>query len=345
MIASLVDHSPDPVVILRDGIIIFHNQYAAELFGFSQKDAMVGCNLFMALAPASLRSFSQMIMNQKQGIINDFEEFFFYRQNDGCFEAEAKAIPILFQKEKAVYLLLRDTNTRKKTEEFLLHTEKLMAAGQMAAGIAHEIRNPLTAIKGFLQLSEGHQDSQPYFEIIHAEIDRIELILSELLTLAKPKDMKFKVINSVQELLQDVTTLLDTQAILNSVEIVTNFKSCTPSINCDENQLKQVFINFLKNSIEAMPDGGKITITLDVIQDAIQISFHDNGPGIPKNLLNRVEEPFFTTKEKGTGLGLMISKQIIENHNGSFSLSSSTKGTLIIVTLPITYPSSDAVNI
>ncbi|WP_080848728.1 ATP-binding protein [Cytobacillus gottheilii] len=346
IITSLVDHSPDPVILLRDGVILYHNQQAAQLFGIPEKNSLVANNIFMSVAPGSLSSFQQMLMNLKQDSILDFQEFMFYRHEGICFEAEVKGIPVIFQSEKAVYLLIRDTKERKKTEEFLLHSEKLMAAGQLAAGIAHEIRNPLTAIKGFLQLTEDqHEDTKPYFEIIHAEIDRIELILSELLTLAKPKDMEFKVINNVQDLLHDVTTLIETQAILNNIEIVTNIKLCTPSIQCDENQLKQVFINFLKNSIEAMPDGGQITIDLDVLHDSVQISFRDNGPGIPEHLLNRVEEPFFTTKEKGTGLGLMISKQIIENHNGRFHLFSNAQGTSIIVNLPFTYPSSEAVNI
>ncbi|WP_161598917.1 ATP-binding protein [Bacillus mesophilum] len=346
MIKSLVDHSPDPVMLLRDGMIIYNNQHAADLFGVLHKNALEASNIFMSVSTSSLLPFQQLLLNQKQASTIHFEEFIFYRHGGDCFEAEVKAIPVVFHEEKAVYLLIRDTKERKKTEELLLQTEKLMAAGQLAAGIAHEIRNPLTAIKGFLQLTEDHHnDTKPYFEIIHAEIDRIELILSELLTLAKPKEMKFKVMNKVKELLEDVTTLIETQAILNNVEIVTNMSSCTPSIQCDENQLKQVFINLLKNSIEAMPDGGKIIIDFDVIQDSIQIAFRDDGPGIPDHLLNRVQEPFFTTKEKGTGLGLMISKQIIENHSGRFHLSSDAKGTSIIVTLPITYPGSEAVNI
>ncbi|RBP85894.1 histidine kinase/DNA gyrase B/HSP90-like ATPase, partial [Cytobacillus firmus] len=128
----------------------------------------------------------------------------------------------------------------------------------------------------------------------------------------------------------------DTQALMNNIEIITLYETNIFSIFCDENQLKQVFINFLKNSIEAMPKGGKISVELQSLGfDKLKLLFIDEGRGIPDHILNRIYEPFFTTKETGTGLGLMISKQIIENHNGTLHIRSDKKGTIVEVILPI----------
>lgn len=250
-----------------------------------------------------------------------------------------------------VYAVLKDITLfkRKKLEvedvekfqEILLNAEKLNIAGQLAAGIAHEVRNPLTAIKGFLQLMEAGVDKKSYYRIIQSEMDRIELILSELLVLAKPQDIKFENEN-MKWLIDDVKTLIDTQAIMNNVLIEVMDECGDLEIRCDKNQIKQVFINFLKNAIEAMPDGGTITIEIKKLStNKVKIFFKDTGTGIPHEILKRIGEPFFTTKENGTGLGIMISKQIIENHHGSVHFWSDEKGTIIEVILPIQIENND----
>ncbi|MEK5522168.1 ATP-binding protein [Heyndrickxia sp. FSL W8-0423] len=166
-------------------------------------------------------------------------------------------------------------------------------------------------------------------------MDRIELILSELLILAKPQDLKFEREN-LSSLIEEVKTLIDTQAIMNNVQIYILNEYQDLVVKCDRNQLKQVFINFLKNAIEAMPEGGIVTIEIKKLgTNKLKIFFKDTGIGIPQSILKRIGEPFFTTKENGTGLGIMISKQIIENHNGTVHFWSDKKGTMIEVILPI----------
>ncbi|MGG3560435.1 PAS domain S-box protein [Neobacillus rhizosphaerae] len=231
--------------------------------------------------------------------------------------------------------VIRDITEQINTKELLLNSEKLSVAGQLAAGIAHEVRNPLTAIKGFLQLMENQLDNKTYFTIIQSEIDRIELILSELLVLAKPQDLKFEVENIIT-LMENVKTLINTQAIMNGVQIKTIYDSDRFTIRCDRNQLKQVFINILKNSIDAMPKGGVITVGMKQHGEGkVKIIFKDTGCGMPHHILKRIGEPFFTTKESGTGLGIMISKQIVENHRGSVHFWSDKKGTMVELILPV----------
>ncbi|UNK17842.1 ATP-binding protein [Paenibacillus sp. N3/727] len=228
-------------------------------------------------------------------------------------------------------------------EEVMIQSDKLSMAGQLAAGIAHEIRNPMTSIKGFVQLMRsGSGSKEEYFDIISSEIERIELILGELLLLAKPQGIKYGQ-KDIRLLLEQVITLLNTQAILNNVEIITRFGTEAAYVKCDENQMKQVFINFIKNAVESMPGGGKLTIHIECDSvDQLVIFFVDEGCGIPESILSRLGEPFYTTKEKGTGLGFMISKKMIEDHCGQVVVfSKPNEGTTIKVTLPLAHTAND----
>ncbi|MGG7620877.1 ATP-binding protein [Bacillus coreaensis] len=211
-------------------------------------------------------------------------------------------------------------------------SEKRATAGHLAAGIAHEIRNPITAIKGFLQLlKDEHEGNEIYYGVINSEIERIELILRELMVLAKPNKQKYEKVN-IQLLLDQVLTLMEPQALLNNIQLQRNFYFDHACLLGDNNQLKQVFINFIKNSIEAMQDGGTITIEGRILTDmSIEVSIVDEGCGMPKEVLDRVGELFFTTKENGTGLGMLVSQQIIKEHKGSIRIKSDSKGTCIKV--------------
>ena len=160
--------------------------------------------------------------------------------------------------------------------------------------------------------------------------------MGEFLVLAKPTAVVFKE-KEIKNLLKDVVTLINTQAIMNNIQIFVEFESDIPMIVCEENQLKQVFINILKNSIEAMPTGGTIDVKVKVKEkDKVSICFIDQGSGIPEDRIPTLGEPFYTTKEKGTGLGLMTSYKIIESHDGELRISSKiNEGTMVEVILPM----------
>ncbi|MWV47615.1 PAS domain S-box protein [Paenibacillus sp. HJL G12] len=230
----------------------------------------------------------------------------------------------------------RDMTERNKMDELIRRSEKLTTVGQLAAGVAHEIRNPLTTLRGFLQLQrENNRLSPLHNEIMLSELDRINLIVSEFLILAKPQAVQFQV-KSIRNILQDVVSLLDSQAHLFGIEFRFEFGQEKFEVHCEENQLKQVFINIIKNAIEAMEAGGVITLHLfRPSQDRIGISITDQGLGIPGDMLSKLGEPFFTSKENGTGLGLMISQRIIEGHKGTMEISSKLgEGTRVVIILP-----------
>ncbi|MBT2656859.1 PAS domain S-box protein [Bacillus sp. ISL-18] len=333
---DLVEYSPDAVIIAKDAEILFINETGAKLFGASDKKDILNRTMADLIHPDYHEIAKERQQIETSGNVTDFIEYKLLRLDGSPFVAEVKGIPTIYQNNRARHIIIRDITERKRTHELLLNSEKLNVAGQLAAGIAHEVRNPLTAIKGFLQLMESEEErNRPYFEIIESEMDRIELILSELLVMAKPHELKFEAVDLIT-LLENVKTLIDTQAIISGVQIETHYNYHNFTINCDRNQLKQVFINILKNAIEAMPEGGLITIEVKQYGlNMVKVFFQDTGKGMSQEILKRVGEPFFTTKEDGTGLGVMISKQIIENHGGTINIWSDEQGTLIEVILPI----------
>ncbi|PFO08659.1 PAS domain-containing sensor histidine kinase [Bacillus sp. AFS076308] len=266
-------------------------------------------------------------------------------------DVNVTSIPIFFEQDYlGAYLVIKDitsikqkrlTMEREKEYHTLINnlsrlSEKQATAGQLAAGIAHEIRNPITAIKGFLQLLMGENaGNRIYFEIINSEIDRIEEILKELMVLAKPTKQKYERVN-LQSLLEQVITLMASQALLNNIQIDTQLDFTYTWITGDKNQLKQVFINFIKNAIEAMPEGGMVQINgSPLVGGQVRISITDQGCGIPEDILNQIGQPFFTTKENGTGLGLLVSRQIIKEHKGDLYIESSRNGTTLHVEFPL----------
>src|SRR5699024_8701221 len=220
----------------------------------------------------------------------------------------------------AVYLFLVDNMTDKKeAEEILIRSEKMSVAGQLASGVVHEIRNPLTSLKGFIDLLRAGIDrKEEYFKIMVDEIEKIEKISTELLYVSKPltHDHSYQ---WLRPLISDVITLLNTQAVKKDIKIEL-FCADNIIIYADQSQMKQVFINLIKNSIEAMEKPGKITIMVKKLDDFCLIAITDEGPRIPKERIHKVKEPSFTTKKEGTGLGLMITHRIIDNHNGLLNI-------------------------
>lgn len=240
----------------------------------------------------------------------------------------------------------RDMTERNRMEELLRRSEKLTTVGQLAAGVAHEIRNPLTTLRGFLQLQQEKKLLVPlHIDLMLSELERINLIVSEFLILAKPQAVHFQQ-KDIRLILNDVISLLDSQAHLCGIEFACKFSTEAITVHCEENQLKQVFINLVKNAIEAMPQGGLITLELSYVQYSVIIVISDEGEGIPEEMLPKLGEPFFTNKETGTGLGLMISQRIIEAHRGSLEIQSKVgSGTVVTIKLPsdAEYPPTDSI--
>jgi PAS domain S-box-containing protein len=245
---------------------------------------------------------------------------------------------------EGLVIIGRDITSLRQAEERLSRTEKLSVVGELSASVAHEIRNPLTSLKGFVQLLQMEDDKhQDYYQIMLDELNRINHIVGELLLLAKPQHLKYTQM-AIQKVLNDVISLLAVEATLYNVQIEVDFPKEDIIIECEPNQLKQLFINVIKNSIEASQNDSTISISLVRIeQDKISITVKDNGCGISKELLEKIGEPFYSSKEKGTGLGLTVSFKIVQSHNGTINFDSEIgTGTLVNITLPMLQNSSPA---
>ncbi|WP_226646973.1 ATP-binding protein [Mesobacillus subterraneus] len=232
-----------------------------------------------------------------------------------------------------------DITKEKIREKQAQQMEKLSVVGELAAGIAHEIRNPLTSMKGFAKIvkeSVSDQKLIPYLDIMMDEMERINQIVNEFMFIAKPKEnVRFQNTN-VNKLLRDCIQFMGPQANLKSINIELEAK-VQINLNCDGNQIKQVLINLLQNAIEATENNGHfIGVSLEEASaDAVMITVSDKGCGIPESRFNRLFEPFYSTKEKGTGLGLLTCKRIIDLHQGSIDIESEPgAGTTIRIVLP-----------
>jgi two-component system, sporulation sensor kinase E len=334
---SLFEYSPDIVSMLDlNGTITNLNPQFEKVTGFSRED-YIGKNL-ADLIPDSQR---QIVLDKVSSVVENhcpqMFEFEMKHKNGKPLIFQSTSLPIIVNDKIAgIICNSRDVTELRETEERLRRTDKLSVVGELSASVAHEIRNPLTSLKGLVQLLQMEDEKhQLYYQIMIDELNRINHIVSELLLLAKPQQIKYTKAD-MQIILHDVISLLKTEASLHNIQIEFQVQSHPLMIECEPNQLKQLFINILKNAIEASSAGDVVNITLQSADNNVTVVVKDQGVGISKELLERIGEPFYSSKEKGTGLGMTVSFKIVQSHNGTIKFKSEPDvGTEVIVQLPI----------
>jgi PAS domain S-box-containing protein len=335
---SFVNHTSDAIHVTDlEGNVTQLNLAYERIFGWAPEE-LLGKKL-SNIPPECLSEYEDLIARiLRNEPVADYETIRYTK--DGRIIDVSITISTIWDENVqivAIASITRNITARKEAEDVLRRSEKLSVIGQLAAGVAHEIRNPLTTIKGFVQLQKSKiviKESQ--LDLILSELDRINFIVSEFLVLAKPQAVQYQQAD-IRDILLHVGKLLESQASLDNVEIDMHLDSAQdPNIRCDLNQLKQVFINVMKNAMEAMPGGGKIKIELDSSSPSfVLIHIIDEGCGLSEEELSQVGEPFYTNKENGTGLGLMVTRRIINNHKGTLSIQSKLgEGTCITIRLP-----------
>ncbi len=215
------------------------------------------------------------------------------------------------------------TDRQRRANEVLRRTEKLKTLGEMAAGMAHEVRNPLAAIRSSAQLLEGKVTGREagLVDIIISEVDRLNQVVIQFLQYARPAPVKRSPCR-LSEVLDGCVALLAPVAAERSVALEKLYPADDPEVFADPNQLRQVFINLILNAIDAVPEGGRVEIDVRTAGSSVSGLVRDNGPGIPAERLQKAFEPFFTTKEGGTGLGLAVAQRIVSEHGGTLTLES-----------------------
>jgi signal transduction histidine kinase/iron only hydrogenase large subunit-like protein len=260
---------------------------------------------------------------------------------------EEYCLPYLLGESKKIFQQLEKSHRElqvshqelEQAQTQLIRTEKLASIGQLAAGVAHEINNPLGTILIYSHLiQKSLEPDDPKREdiaLVISEANRAKEIVQGLLSFAREKKLRASEIN-VNDILEEVLSLVVNQSLFHNIKIKKSFDQGPQTIVADETQLKQVFLNIILNAAQAMEGNGKLTISTIFDKKQIKIKIADTGPGIPPEVMGKLFSPFFTTKEKGTGLGLAISYGIIERHQGKIDVETDLgKGSTFVIALPV----------
>lgn len=338
---NVLQHLDSGIMLFdNEGVLTFINVQMARLLEMPRQ-SLIGCNLLQMLRHPHLSQF------KKRNVLRIYRETIFHRKKyheliDEYGRHWLITVTYGDQMDGDFLLSVKDVTDYKRIEQAAYQNDKMAMLGKISAAIAHEIRNPLTAIRGFIQLLRPHLvhlGKDEYARIILTEIDRANDIIHEFLNSSKPSaPQKSKV--SVASLLKEVVLLTESEALLKDCQMVLEVPE-DGYVSIDVKQIKQVLLNIIKNAMDAITEvegdhKGVIDIKAEVDGKHVNISIQDNGNGMDKGLLSRLFDPFFTTKEKGTGLGLSVSYRIIKNHKGNISVDSlKGAGTIFVITLPI----------
>ncbi len=332
---SLFHYNPEPIMMMDlAGQITQVNPRFEAITGFTCEELLGTSFLDLHFDKTEnlLESFTYVLENH-QGIISG--EVVLSTKHGKEIILACTFVPILINHDLVgVINYAKDVTKIRETQERLKNSEKLSVVGELAASVAHEVRNPLTSLKGFVQLLKGRDSEyENYYTIMLSELDRINLIVGELLMIAKPQKIPFQQ-HGIVQLLNEVKALLEAEAHFHATELNLIVKEPIPLLYCEGNQLKQVFINMIKNAIEA--ESRHIEITLEQVEQQVVITIKDDGCGIDIERLKHLGEPFYSSKERGTGLGLTVSYRIIEAHKGKVVVKSKvSRGTIVRIELPI----------
>lgn len=339
---NVLQHMDSGIALFdSDGILSFINVQMAKLLDIPRK-TLIGCNIKEVIRHPQLTS------STKRTVLRLYKEMFLMHSRYYEFQyKDGKHLLVTVtygdQLDGDFLISVKDVSEYKQIEQTALQNDKLAMLGKIAAAIAHEIRNPLTSIRGFIQLLRPYLlevGKEEYARIILTEIDRANDIIYEFLNSSKPS-APMKQLVSIDHLLKEVVLLTESEALMRNCEIRAESYCTDYVVSIDVKQVKQVILNMVKNALDAIEEvQGERRGLIDIITRSegpfAQITIRDNGKGMDKATMSRLFDPFFTTKQAGTGLGLSVSYRIIRNHNGTIRVESQADiGTEFIICLPL----------
>ncbi|WP_143262144.1 ATP-binding protein [Sediminibacillus massiliensis] len=336
---QLLQHSITAKFILRGNEIVYANNACLRLLKAEDPEQILYQSIDTFLHP-DYTSLSSWRLNKvfEEETMLDPVEYKIIDITGEIVDVETYVGPFYFGDEVLAQVIVTDITEKKKMQELIMQTEKMSVMGELAASIIHEIRNPLTILNGFIEIMniETTPRGKEYLSVMADEVKRIESIANDLLLFSKPRPQILNPKNIVK-VIKDVIFLMNNTAFKKGVMLNFHHEEDHIEILCDEMQLKQAFINFIKNAIEATPAEGEINIYLrkNSANNKLCIEIADTGCGIPEDKLKEIGSSFFTTKQNGTGLGLTVTYNIIKSHHGSISVESKlNEGTTFTIDLP-----------
>jgi len=354
---GIFDALLEGVLVLDDaGDIDFLNTEGARILGASSEH-LPGKNLAWILGPDHpVCRIVDRVRETGRASIHDEVEF--PRRQDRSLPVDVSVSPIREGEgsEAGIVIAIRDRTAARSLREEVSERERQESYGHIAAGIAHEVKNPLGGIRGaaeLLAMSSADERGRKHAQLIVDEVDRISSLVDELMVFARGDRLELESVN-VHRLLDSLLDLLELERGYEEIRIKRRYDPSLPEIRADPARLQQVFLNLARNALQAMEEGGgtlvlttRMTLEHRLFgregrpQPTIEITFSDSGPGIPPHLRDRLATPFFTTKRKGTGLGLSVSRHWIRCHGGRLRIESKEgEGTRVHVDLPLAPPVS-----
>lgn len=350
--ANVVDSVGDGVIVIdNSGVVTLVNPAAEEIASVSRRQAKGA--LFSTIFRGETALLELVEKTAATGMSVSDHETIVLKRGGRHTPVGVSISPLLREggEQIGTIVLLRDLSQVRELEDAVRQADRLSSLGALAAGLAHEIKNPLGGIKGAAQLLEmefpDNEDLREYVRVMLKEVQRVNVIVEELLALASPGRLKLTKVN-LHRVLSDIVLLQKSSTDGKKVVLHQYFDPSIPPIVADEGQLTQLFLNLIRNAIEAVGDGGFVKVTSRVLSDysmtpkgeqrarVVAIEVADNGPGIPEEVIDHLFTPFFTTKTKGTGLGLAICQKIVSEHRGMIKVDSDpARGTVFTVTLPL----------
>lgn len=334
----LVEEAGDGVIILQDGKVVFANKKAAEVIGYS-RDELKRLPLEKLVDEKYLPLAKKMYERNLRGDVPTTFEVEWRTKNGERIPIEVSGARIYYEGRPAVLRVARDIRERKRMEEQRLKLEKLATIGELATMVAHDLRNPLTSIRnaGYYVKNACSHYAKPeckaaleMFDIIEQGTLFANNIINDLLDFAAKRPL--------QKEKQDINKIVDSSITISNIpeNIKIERKFAKKAIaTVDEKQLQRVFLNLTRNAVQAMPDGGKLTVKTSETKDRVEIEFRDTGIGIADENMTKLFTPLFTTKAKGIGMGLAICKKIVEEHDGTIDFESKVgQGTTFTIKLP-----------
>jgi len=311
------------------GTIFLFNETAARILGYDPEEVIGKMNILELYAPGQAQEIETKLHNPDyggEGVLENYETW--VRHKDGTLIPIWLSARLFLEDDREIGVMghFRDLRERKRMEAELLRSERLAALGNMAAHISHEIKNPLMLIGGFARqvlkdVAQDPQKNQEKLQIIVDEVKRLEDFLVEVGSYAKLSEPHLEP-GDVNTLIGELCQRLEPNLREHGIQLVLDLDSNLPPIDFDPLHMRQALLNLAKNGIEAMAEGGTLTISTEARPDGILVEFADTGVGIPPENLDKIFQPFYSTKAKGSGLGLAISQKIIEAHHGKINIES-----------------------
>lgn len=335
----LVEEIRDGYFVSQRGKIVFANQAFCDMHGYTIEE-VIGRDYTDFVAPESLHDVEKFYREKIAYGQSGGQYVYFRRGRAGSsFPTESKVTRTYYQGEIASIGICRDITERMEIEKRIREAERLAHIGQLAASLAHEIRNPLSSAKMSIQdllksLSLAGYDKRR-LEILAKEVARVDRLVTEMLDFAKPIKFTFRPV-SIWPLIDDCLEVVDAKIREKKVKIRKSLAAEAPITLLDRERMEQAVTNVLLNSVEAVADGGRIMISAMSSEDNLRIEISDNGGGINEEDLPYIFDPFFSTKRKGTGLGLANARKVIEAHGGTIGAQPlASGGTCISISIPI----------